>query len=230
MATNFPTGLDALTNPTSTDTLNSPSHAGQHTDANDAIEALQSKVGVNGSAVTTSLDYKVGQLETNSVSKTVVDAKGDLIAGTANDTVARVPASTTNGQVLTVDTAQATGLTWATPSTDAPVGAQYVTLAADSTLTNERVLTAGTGITVTDAGAGGNVTVATSAILPTVIDAKGDLLVGTAADTVARLAVGATDGHVLTVDSTTNEGIKWAAGGGGATDSDQNILAVQIFS
>lgn len=63
MATNFPTGLDALTNPISTDTLNSPSHAGQHTDANDAIEALQAKVGVDSSAVTTSLDYKVAQVE-----------------------------------------------------------------------------------------------------------------------------------------------------------------------
>ena len=59
MATGFPTSLDALTNPTSTDSLTSPSHAGQHADANDAIEALQVKVGVNGSAVTTSLDYKV---------------------------------------------------------------------------------------------------------------------------------------------------------------------------
>jgi microcystin-dependent protein len=48
-----------LTNPSSGDSLSSPSHSGQHADANDAIEALQAKVGVNGSAVTTSLDYKV---------------------------------------------------------------------------------------------------------------------------------------------------------------------------
>ena len=61
MATNFPTSLDALTNPTATDALTSPSHADQHADANDAIEALQAKVGVNGSAVTTSLDYKVSK-------------------------------------------------------------------------------------------------------------------------------------------------------------------------
>jgi microcystin-dependent protein len=59
MATSFPSGLDALTNPTSGNTLASPDHAGQHADANDAIEALEAKVGVNGSAVTTSLDYKV---------------------------------------------------------------------------------------------------------------------------------------------------------------------------
>jgi hypothetical protein len=56
MATNFPTSLDALTNPTSGNTLASPDHAGQHSDANDAIEALQAKVGVNGSAVATSID------------------------------------------------------------------------------------------------------------------------------------------------------------------------------
>ena len=36
MATNFPTSLDALTNPVSTDTLASPDHAGQHANANDA--------------------------------------------------------------------------------------------------------------------------------------------------------------------------------------------------
>ena len=61
MATSFPSGLDALTNPTSSDGLNSPDHAGQHADVNDAVEALQAKVGVDGSAVTSSLDYKVAQ-------------------------------------------------------------------------------------------------------------------------------------------------------------------------
>jgi len=42
----------------------------------------------------------------------------------------------------------------------APVDAQYVTLATNGTLTNERVLTAGTGLTLTDGGAGGNATLA----------------------------------------------------------------------
>lgn len=61
MATNFPTSLDTLTNPTSTDGLNNPSHSSQHANANDAIEALEAKVGVNSSAVTTSLDYLTTQ-------------------------------------------------------------------------------------------------------------------------------------------------------------------------
>lgn len=70
MATNYPTSLDALTNPTSSDSMSSPSHSGQHADANDAIEALQSKVGVDSSAVATSLDYRVTQLESGGGSMT----------------------------------------------------------------------------------------------------------------------------------------------------------------
>jgi hypothetical protein len=43
----------------------------------------------------------------------------------------------------------------------------------------------------------------------TILDAKGDLISATAADTPARLAVG-TNGQVLTADSTTSTGLKWA--------------------
>jgi hypothetical protein len=52
-------------------------------------------------------------------------------------------------------------------------------------------------------------------IKPSVIDAKGDLLAGTAADTVGRLAVG-TNGQMLIADSGETNGIKWVAGGGAA--------------
>lgn len=48
-----------------------------------------------------------------------------------------------------------------------------------------------------------------SAINPTIVDAKGDIIAATAADTVARLAVGAND-TVLTADSSTATGLKWA--------------------
>jgi hypothetical protein len=73
MAINFPASLDSLTNPTSSDSLNSPSHSSQHADANDAIEALQAKVGVDGSAVTTSLDYKVAQAATLTGTQTLTN-------------------------------------------------------------------------------------------------------------------------------------------------------------
>ena len=42
-----------------------------------------------------------------------------------------------------------------------------------------------------------------------IVDAKGDLVVGTAADTVGRLAVG-TNGQYLQADSTAGTGLKWA--------------------
>jgi hypothetical protein len=49
-----------------------------------------------------------------------------------------------------------------------------------------------------------------NAIQNTIVDAKGDLIGATAADTPARLAVGAND-TVLTADSSTATGLKWAA-------------------
>jgi hypothetical protein len=64
--------------------------------------------------------------------------------------------------------------------------------------------TAGT-VTITVADQGG--------VLKSTVDAKGDLLVGTADNTVTRLAVG-TDTYVLTANSGTGTGLEWVAGGG----------------
>jgi hypothetical protein len=61
----------------------------------------------------------------------------------------------------------------------APVSAQYVVLANDATLTAERVLTAGTGITITDGGANNPVTVATPGVndcIALTIDGGGSVL------------------------------------------------------
>jgi hypothetical protein len=59
-----------------------------------------------------------------------------------------------------------------------------------------------------------------AAIAKTIVDAKGDIIAATAADTVARLAVGAND-TVLTADSSTATGLKWAAAAGGAGNMAQ---------
>ncbi len=59
MAILFPSSLDNLTNPTAANPLNSPSHSGQHSDENDAIEAIEAKIGVDSSAVASSLDYLI---------------------------------------------------------------------------------------------------------------------------------------------------------------------------
>jgi hypothetical protein len=64
-----------------------------------------------------------------------------------------------------------------------------------------------------------------NAVQKSTIDAKGDLLVGTADNTVGRLAVG-TNNYVLTADSTEASGMKWAAAAG-ITYSAMNTVATE---
>lgn len=97
MATNFPTSLDSLTNPASGDSLANPSHSAQHTNANDAIEAIQAKIGINSSADTTSLDYRVDALE---------DVRLNAQTGVSYTIVA-----TDAGKFVTLDNAAAITLT-----------------------------------------------------------------------------------------------------------------------
>jgi trimeric autotransporter adhesin len=70
---------------------------------------------------------------------------------------------------------------------------------------------AGTGISV--ASGTGPIPVITNTVA-TAIDAKGDLIVGTGADTFSRLAAG-TNTYILTADSAEATGLKWAAPAGG---------------
>jgi hypothetical protein len=75
---------------------------------------------------------------------------------------------------------------------------------ADNFAADINGITAGTGIT--GGGTSGTVTVTNE--MATAIDAKGDLVGGTGADTFARLEVGA-NGTVLTADSVETTGLKW---------------------
>jgi hypothetical protein len=83
---------------------------------------------------------------------------------------------------------------------------------------------AGTGISV--ASGTGPIPVVTNTVA-TAFDAKGDLIGGTGADTFARLAVGAND-TVLTADSSTATGLKWATPAGGA--SGMTLIQRSTFS
>lgn len=125
MSINFPTSLDSLPNPTSTDLLENAvtalDHDQQHSNANDAIEALQAKVGANSSVVNTSHDYKLSEVGTGdkAVSKTATqtitnktltspqinfgsDARGDLIVRNSSGTTSRLPVGSA-GQILTAN-------------------------------------------------------------------------------------------------------------------------------
>ena len=62
MSTVYPGALDTFTNPTAVQPQNAPSHSSQHANINDAMVAVQTKIGVNGSADTSSIDYLVNAL------------------------------------------------------------------------------------------------------------------------------------------------------------------------
>ena len=67
-------------------------------------------------ASNTDLDYSwVAQDDSNAIQNAIIDAKGDLIAGSAADTPAILSVGT-DGQLLTADSTAATGIKWATPS------------------------------------------------------------------------------------------------------------------
>lgn len=62
-----------------------------------------------GSSIDTTLKAQIDA----QIPDSIVDAKGDLISATADNTPARLASSGVNGDVLTVDTSTATGLKWA---------------------------------------------------------------------------------------------------------------------
>lgn len=73
------------------------------------------------------------------------------------------------------------------------------------------------GITDERIAAGLLAGLASDAILESIVNAKGDLIAATGADTVARVAVGA-NGRVLMADSGAATGVAWKVGAAGATN------------
>lgn len=83
--------------------------------------AARLAVGTDGQVLTadsaeaTGLKWTTPGAGTNVSTDTIWDAKGDLAGGTGSNTAARLAVGT-NGQVLTADSGETTGLKWATPT------------------------------------------------------------------------------------------------------------------
>lgn len=219
MATTYPTSIDSLTNPTATDSQSTVSHSSQHANANDAIEALQTKVGIDSSADTNSLDYRVTTLEAGS---------GGDVTGPASSTDNNIATfDLTTGKIIQDSGINITAVTDATThitssGADHTYIDQSVVSGATPTFTNTNFTSSTDKRYVSDAqlvvigNTSGTNTgdqdlsgLTTKATLTT----KGDIYAATAASTPARLGVG-TDGQVLTADSAQSTGVKWSTPAG----------------
>ena len=99
----------------------------------------------------------------------------------------------------------------ATSATSAANSATAASTSASSASTSaSSAATSASSAATSATSAANSAAAAASAIQATIFDAKGDLIVASAADTAARLAVGA-DGYLLTASSTATNGITWAA-------------------
>ena len=110
MATNYPSGIDSLTNPSAGDALTSPSHSAQHANANDAIEAIETELGTTPSGSYDTVKARFEAIEGSTLPQ--VDAKGDLIVGTADNTYDNLGVGT-NDTVLLAASGETKGVKWA---------------------------------------------------------------------------------------------------------------------
>lgn len=96
MPTNYPASLDSFTNPTAADPPNSPSHAGQHANINDAMEAVQTVLGTNPQGSAASVAARIAAIEgAGGVTMVPLAASGDGVVSTTPETVATTAAFTT---------------------------------------------------------------------------------------------------------------------------------------
>jgi len=97
MATNFPTALDSYTTKEVGDVISE----GHINDPQDAIEAIEAKVGIDGSSDTTSLDYKVNNLLFTNVYYADYNETDQGITGNGNTIKAFVDTiGTDNGRII----------------------------------------------------------------------------------------------------------------------------------
>jgi hypothetical protein len=153
----------------------------------------------------------------------VATSMADLLGGTTGQILSKATNADMDFTWINNDQGDITGITATSPLTGGGTsGAITVGIQASSTSQSGAVqLTDSTSSTSTTTAATPNSVktaydLANGAIAKSIVDAKGDLIAATAADTVSRLAVG-TNGQVLTADSAEATGMKWATAGGGGS-------------
>ena len=103
MSINYPGTIDVLTNPSGTSILNSPSHAGQHSDANDAIEAIEAVIGTT-SGTSIAKNFAAGDFGARINASNVLQQR---VSGTVDNAILGTPSisgGTATSTVLNTNT------------------------------------------------------------------------------------------------------------------------------
>ena len=86
MATSYPETLDNFVNPTATDKLNSVTvpHHQQHTDLNDAVEAIETVLGLSPAGVHLTVKDRIISAESAIAAQSVLNGLTDVTITSAN--------------------------------------------------------------------------------------------------------------------------------------------------
>jgi hypothetical protein len=181
---------NALTSANSASTSATAAATSAASAATSATAAATSATSAAASATTAS----------NSAAAAATSATSASNSATASATSASAAATSATSAAASATSAANSASAAATSATSA---------AASATAAATSAASAATSATSAAASAASAAAVLAGAIQSSIVDAKGDLIVGTANDAVSRLAAAATNGYLLAVNSATATGLEW---------------------
>jgi len=156
----YPSTISSFTNPNPTDRLNNPSHSSIESAQNAGLTELQTFIGTTNSSMLGTLIYDIrspqsdggGHVQSANKGGTgqTTYSKGDILIASSSSVLTKL-AIGLDTQVLTANSAMATGIYWATR----PVGVSSIKTFNISSVWSKPSVLVGARVTLVGAGGGG---------------------------------------------------------------------------